>query len=163
MTILIQIIEDEQRVDEFIIFTSVDTWGEQAEYIRNGLEFNRFWDNVNKILEKCSRVNLTMMSTYNALSVPNYDKLIEGVYDLKKQYGSSDRYWNSAVFLDSDIEVQKLKRIYDWHLSRDEKDMTEQRRNFFRFFSEHDRRRNTDFCKVFPELESFYRDCEKLC
>ena len=41
----------------------------------------------------------------------------------------------------SDIEVQKLKRIYDWMLSRDEKDMDEHRRNFYRFFSEHDRRR----------------------
>ena len=41
------------------------------------------------------------MSTYNALSVPNYHKLIEGVYGLKEKYGSSDRYWNSAVFLDS--------------------------------------------------------------
>ena len=60
---------------------------------------------------------------------------------------------------------QKLKRIYDWHLSRDydSEKIQEQRRNFFRFFSEHDRRRGTDFCKVFPELESFYRDCEKLC
>ena len=41
------------------------------------------------------------MSTYNALSVPSYEKLIHGVYDLKRTYGSSDRYWNSAVFLDS--------------------------------------------------------------
>ena len=49
-------IEDEDRVNEFIIFTSVDTWGEQAEYIRNGLEFNRFWDNVNKILTKCTKI-----------------------------------------------------------------------------------------------------------
>ena len=91
-------IEDEDRVNEFIIFTSVDTWGEQAEYIRNGLEFNRIWDNMNKILEKCPRVNLTIMSTYNALSVPNYHKLIEGVYDLKEKYGSSDRYWISSIF-----------------------------------------------------------------
>jgi len=29
-------IEDEERVKETIIFTSVDTWGQQAEYIRNG-------------------------------------------------------------------------------------------------------------------------------
>ena len=97
----IQKIEDEERVREFIVFTSVDTWGKQAEYIRTGLEFNRFWDNVNKILEKCPRVNLTIMSTYNALSVPNYEKLLYGLYDLKKQYGGSDRYWNSAIFLDS--------------------------------------------------------------
>ena len=41
------------------------------------------------------------MSTYNALSVPKYDELIYGIYDLKKEYGSEDRYWNSAVFLDS--------------------------------------------------------------
>ncbi len=29
-------IEDEGRVNEFIVFTSVDAWGAQAEYIRNG-------------------------------------------------------------------------------------------------------------------------------
>ena len=41
------------------------------------------------------------MVTYNALSIPNYHKLIKGVYDLKTQYGSTDRYWNSATFLDT--------------------------------------------------------------
>ena len=49
-------ISDEDRVKEFIIFTSVDTWGKQAEYIRTGLEFNRFWDNLNKILTKCQEL-----------------------------------------------------------------------------------------------------------
>ena len=41
------------------------------------------------------------MVTYNALSIPNYHKLIKGVYDLKTEYGSTDRYWNSATFLDT--------------------------------------------------------------
>ena len=36
------------------------------------------------------------MSTYNVLSVPSYKKLIEGVYQLKEEYSSPDRYWNSA-------------------------------------------------------------------
>jgi organic radical activating enzyme len=195
-------IEDEVRVSEFIIFTSVDTWGEQAEYIRNGLVFNKFWDNVNKILTQCNRVNLTFMSTYNALSVPNYKKLINGLYELKTTYGSTDRYWSSAVFLDSsylrhpehqtveilehkwsnevleqaqlmdflsapvfnnnyigysDVEIQKVKRIYDWMIS--EKNPSRiflQRYNFAKFISEHDRRRGTNFSKVFPELEEFY-------
>ena len=200
-------IEDEDRVNEFIIFTSVDTWGEQAEYIRNGLEFNRIWDNMNKILEKCPRVNLTIMSTYNALSVPNYDKLINGVYDLKEKYGSTDRYWNSAVFLDSsylrypshqtvqilpkkwshnifkqaqladflgvpnydtknigysDIEIQKLKRLYDWMMSANENQLKNQRYSFGKFFQEHDKRRGTDFCKVFPELADSYNDCLEI-
>jgi len=206
----IQKIEEGQKVREFIVFTSVDTWGKQSEYIRTGLEFNRFWDNVNKILEKCPRVNLTIMSTYNALSVPNYEKLLYGLHDLKKQYGGSDRYWNSAVFLDSsylrypqhqtvqilpkewdkailkqaqvadflgvpkfdhkyigysDIEIQKIKRIYDWKVTNwadKDKHVKNYRYNFYKYITEHDRRRNTDFCKTFPELESFYNECSRI-
>ena len=41
-------IEDEDRVNEFIIFTSVDTWGDTSRLYSNGLEFNRFWDNMKK-------------------------------------------------------------------------------------------------------------------
>jgi organic radical activating enzyme len=201
-------IEDEGRVDEFIIFTSVDTWGEQAEYIRNGLVFNKFWDNVNRVLTECSRVNLTFMSTYNALSVPNYKKLINGLYELKTNYGNNDRYWNSAVFLDSsylrypqhqtveildykwanevfkqaqlmdflsapifnnqhigysDVEIQKVKRIYDWMIGEKNPDnIFKQRYNFAKFIDEHDKRRGTDFVKVFPELADFYEFTKTL-
>ena len=203
-------IEDEDRVKELVIFTSVDTWGEQADYIRNGLEFNRFWYNLEKMLDSLDRVVVTIMSTYNALSVPNYTKLIDGVYDIKRKYGSSDRYWNSAVFLDSsylrfpqhqtvqvlptkwnkviyeqaqladfysvpsfekqhygysDIEIQKLKRIWDWKIARwdnKEQQVKEQRYNFGKYFQEHDKRRGTDFCKTFPELADFYRQCLEI-
>jgi len=206
----IQQIEDEERVSEFIIFTSVDTWGKHAEYIRTGLDFNRFWDNCNKILEKCSRVNLTFMSTYNALSVPNYKRFLEGIYQLKKVYGGGDRYWNSAVFLDSsylrwpqhqtvqilpekwdseifqqaqyadylglplyqnkyigfsDIEIQKIKRIYDWKVQNwenKEKQVIIWRYNFYKFFNEHDKRRGTNFKLVFPELADFYDECSRI-
>lgn len=203
-------IEDENRVNEFIIFTSVDTWGEQAEYIRNGLEFNRFWDNMNKILTACPRVNVTVMSTFNALSVPNYKTLVDGIYDLKNTYSSTDRYWVSAVFLDtsylrhplhqtiqvlddkvwgpvlwetvqyvdflgipkfdnrlkgySDVEVQKIKRSYDWMVSKfkDPDKIHRQRRDFGRYFRAHDERRGTDFKKTFPELADFYQHCLTL-
>jgi len=203
-------IEDEDRVNEFIIFTSVDAWGERAEYIRNGLEFNRFWDNLNKILTACPRVNVTIMSTFNALSVSSYKQLVDGVYKLKNEYGSSDRYWVSAVFLDSsylrhplhqtlqileedvwgpvlwdtvlymdylgipkfdhrlvgysDVEVQKIKRSYDWMMSKfkDPEKIHRQRRDFGRFFKEHDRRRGTDFRTVYPEYADFFDWCLTL-
>ena len=91
----------DSKVKEFHVFTSVDTWGPQAEYIRNGLEFNRFWDNMHKILSSCPRVSIGIMSTYNALSVPNYHKLIKGVYDLKKEYPHPGRAWTTPVTLDA--------------------------------------------------------------
>ena len=203
-------IEDEGRVKEFVLFTSVDTWGQQAEYIRDGLEFNRMWDNMNKILTQCPRVNVTIMSTFNAMSVPNYKKLITNVHQIKQEYASLDRYWTSAVFLDtsylrhpahqtvqildedkwgpvlwdavseidylgipkfdhllvgySDVEIQKVKRSYDWMMSKfkDPKKIHVQRRNFGRFFQEHDRRRGTDFKKTFPELADFFDHCLTL-
>ena len=40
--------------------------------------------------------------------------------------------------------------------------MVEQRRNFYRMFSEHDKRRGTDFVKTFPELENFWNMCKEL-
>lgn len=201
-------IEDEGRVKEFILFTSVDTWGDHAEYIRNGLNFNRFWDNVNKILTECPRIIITFMSTYNALSVFKYDKLITEIYNLKEEYGNTDRYWNSATFLDtsylryplhqtikvlpmefsskildqsklavyygtpsfdtkeigySDIEIQKIKRLYDWMVSpQDDENIMKHRYSFYQFFNEHDKRRETDFCKTFPELEEFYNICKTI-
>jgi hypothetical protein len=201
-------IEDEGRVKEIVIFTSTDTWGEQAEYIRTGLEFNRFWNNVNKLLSSLNRTNVTFMSTYNALSVFNYHKLIKEVYSLKETYASTDRYWNSATFLDSsylryplhqtvqvlphqfsnyvkehvklmsyystpsfdhrhigysDVENQKVKRIYDWMISpQDSTQQMKNRYNFYKYFSEHDRRRGTDFVKTFPELEEFYNFCKNI-
>lgn len=206
----IKIIEDRGLVKEFVLFTSVDTWGEHAEYIRDGLEFNRMWNNMNKILTSCPRVNITIMSTFNALSIPSYKKLITNVYDLKQAYASTDRYWVSAVFLDSsylrypshqtiqildektwapvlwesvgemdflgtpkfdekligysDVEIQKIKRAYDWMISKFKKEETvlKQRRNFGRFFQEHDRRRNTNFKNTFPELADFFDYCLTL-
>ena len=148
------------------------------------------------------------MATYNALSVFNYSRLISEVYNLKRIYGNSYRYWNSATFLDtsylrypthqtvkvlphqfsqnildqvklisyqsipsfdsrnigySDIEVQKIKRIYDWMLSpQDTNEQMRNRYNFYQYFSNHDLRRGTNFCKTFPELEEFYHFCKTI-
>jgi sulfatase maturation enzyme AslB (radical SAM superfamily) len=204
----IQAIEEKELVEEFIIFTSVDGYGEQAEYIRNGLNWEQFDKNVNKILSSCKRISITVMSTFNALSVPSYKKLIDYIYALKMKYTSSDRYWNSAVFLDtsylrypkhqtvkvlpeewaikikdaashmdylgipkfehvhvgySDVEIQKVKRTYDWMLTdRNEEELLKQRRDFGVFFKEHDRRRETNFKEVYPELADFYEHTQTI-
>ena len=57
-----------------------------------------------------------------------------------------------------------MKRIADYMKSvGDEEAIKYDRQDFYRFFSEHDRRRGTDFCKTFPELEEFYNKCKELC
>lgn len=92
---------DENRVNEIILFTSVDSWGEQAEYIRHGLVFNQWWDRINILLSEIQPLTIIIMSTYNVLSVPNYSKLIDNVYELKREYHNPYRYYGSSVMLDS--------------------------------------------------------------
>ena len=166
-------LEEENRVSDFVIFTSVDGWGKQAEYGRHGLDFDKFWKNIDKILLKCPTVTIGIMCTYNAFSVLSFDELIKGVYEYKKKYSSMDRAWNTAVSLDtsflrypshqtvqilpkefsenvnqsaelaksleeiyhtthnefgvtygfSEIEIIKIKRIYDWMLSEQDENI----------------------------------------
>ena len=102
----VNIITKEKRVKEFQMFTSVDTWGKDAEYIRNGLVFDKFWDNCNKFLRECPIPSLTFMVTYNALSVFNFDKFIEGVYKLKTEYINKSRIFPSSVCV---IDISYLR------------------------------------------------------
>jgi hypothetical protein len=58
-----------------------------------------------------------------------------------------------------DYEVQRMRRDIAW--MREGTDNVEQKRaDFYRFFSEHDRRRNTNFLDTFPEMKAFWKECE---
>ena len=92
-------------------------------------------------------------------------------YDFKKNIleQSEYAYWLSMPYYSqkyigcSDIEIQKIKRTYDWAISDiDPANLMSAQRDFYKFFSEHDRRRGTNFIKTFPELEEFYNFCKTM-
>lgn len=57
-------------------------------------------------------------------------------------------------------EIVKMKRIAEWmRQPLPEAELLRRRGDFYRFFSEHDQRRETDFVKTFPELTGFWRTC----
>ena len=60
-----------------------------------------------------------------------------------------------------DYEIQKMERnLAVW---RNEKiDLTQEKKNFYAFFNEHDRRRTTRFLNTFPEMEEFWIECQNL-
>jgi len=92
---------DNNKVRELIIFTSVEADGTQAEYTRNGLSYERFWSNIDKILTILPKVTINIMATFNALSVFTYNKLIDRVFEAKKKFANKERYWISAIQLDT--------------------------------------------------------------
>jgi organic radical activating enzyme len=195
---------DNNKVKELIIFTSVEAKDKQAEYVRFGLDYEKFWLNVDKILTKLPKVTINVMATFNALSVFTYSDVIEQTFLMKKKHANDLRYWISAIQLDtsylrwpkhlsvkildkehkelilesakkafyyatpefnydnvgfSDVEVQKIKRIYDYAIANDDTfDVEQNRKDFVAFVDEYDERRGTDFISTFPQLKSLYND-----
>jgi hypothetical protein len=61
-----------------------------------------------------------------------------------------------------DYEVQRMQRALDWMREpQDAVELTTARADFYRFFAEHDRRRNTNFLETFPEMTTFWQECEQ--
>jgi hypothetical protein len=59
-----------------------------------------------------------------------------------------------------DYEVQRLRRDIDWMRAGQQQDHSETKADFYRFFSEHDRRRGTDFLATFPQMRGWWEECE---
>ena len=62
-----------------------------------------------------------------------------------------------------DYEVQRMRRDIDWMKESRNLDsgyVKLQRADFYRFFHEHDQRRQTDFLKTFPEMREFWNECK---
>ena len=59
-----------------------------------------------------------------------------------------------------DYEIHRLDRDIDWMRDASSSNMIKDRANFYNFFSEHDRRRGTNFLKTFPEMKEFWEQCK---
>lgn len=191
---------DGENVEHFMQFVSVDTWGDQAEYIRNGLVFDRLLENIdNYLTEVPGRNSLTIIATYNNLSIVNFRKLLEYILQLREKHSHTyQRVWFDTPILrqpiwqsirilpesyqkihqanidwmkenlmpeDSfvgfkDFEVQRMKRdLMYWENNAIINDKTVMA-DFYRFFNEHDKRRNTNFVDTFPEMKEWWQLCE---
>jgi hypothetical protein len=62
-----------------------------------------------------------------------------------------------------DYEIARLDRDIAWMRDGqklDPKYIVQNKADFYRFFSEHDCRRGTDFLKTFPEMSTWWKECE---
>jgi hypothetical protein len=96
----IKIICEEKKVKQFKIFTSAESYGARAEYIRHGLNYEQWLGNIRRILTEVPGCSFTVMSTYNALSVHGYDKFIQDILNIKLEFGRHDR-GSSPIILDT--------------------------------------------------------------
>jgi organic radical activating enzyme len=83
------IIQDKKAIKEFKLFTSNEAHGKKAEYIRHGLKYDYWYSNVDRILGEIPDSKVTMMCTYNLLSVTSFTDFLKDMFELKVKYGSA--------------------------------------------------------------------------
>jgi organic radical activating enzyme len=83
------IIQDKKAIKEFKMFTSNEAHGKRAEYIRYGLNYDYWYSNVDRILGEIPDSKVTIMSTYNMLSVTSFTGFLNDIFKLKVKYGNA--------------------------------------------------------------------------
>lgn len=105
-------IKSEKKIRSFHLYTSIDTWGPHAEFLRYGLDIKRFVENVETCLTQISSLSLTFMVTYNALSPFKFDQLLEFILDLRKRFPKSEiRIGTSILHNPAFLSAEKFKSM----------------------------------------------------
>jgi organic radical activating enzyme len=193
---------NQDRVEHFMQYVSLDTWGAQAEYLRHGLDFDLVWSRVHEFLEQVPhRSSLTFIITMNNLSVVGLDRLLDNILKLRQQYSQTyQRVWFDTpvlrtpawqsmqllpkpyvhrlekikIWMQDNVETEQTRfhGFKDYEINRLDRDIAwmqspitaeklkKDSADFYRFFSEHDCRRGTDFLKTFPEMTNWWKECE---
>ena len=182
----------QRKIRNFSLYTSIDSWGPEAEYMRTGLDCNHWEQNLKTVLSTGASVGL--MCTFNVLCVTNFKKLLPKVIEWRKEFGKRSisfdtpylkepPHWMINILTEdflpymedtlqfmkdnsewiTDFEYEKFKRVLDFMKENNvsEEKIRNGRRDFYVFFTENDKRLNTNLLEVFPEYTDFYQLCKK--
>ena len=77
----------EDKVFEIEVYTSAEAYGKAAEYIRFGMDYKRWKDNLIHLMSALPNVRVTVMCTYNLLSMPSFKDYILDMGITKTGFG----------------------------------------------------------------------------
>jgi hypothetical protein len=80
-------------VKKFTLFTSVDGWGERAEYGRPGLDFNLFKKRYEEVIA-LGNIRAVIMCTYNIFSITSMGELLKWQAELKAKHNADVSFAN---------------------------------------------------------------------
>jgi organic radical activating enzyme len=95
----LQRLSNSTQLKKFMLYTSADTSGPQAEYIRTGLDYKTWLSNIRKFL-RTTPWNVGVMATFNALSPPSFRKLLTDLAEINREEGRGIDGQGKRVLLD---------------------------------------------------------------
>jgi hypothetical protein len=90
-------LKKENKIGQLSLFTSVDTWGPQSEWVRNGFSMAKWESNIDLYLSSVPGTNIGIMITFCFLSIPKFNLLLDKILELRKRY--PHRIWFDTPYL----------------------------------------------------------------
>jgi organic radical activating enzyme len=87
--IIDKLIEKTKGIKEFHLYTSCEAVGDQAEYIRDGLDYRVWFKNITRILESGNCKGVHVMMTINSLCLFSITDFFDQMLELKSKYGKN--------------------------------------------------------------------------
>ena len=78
-------LKDDKKIKNFKLFSSLDSWGPRAEYIRTGLKLDLWEKNLNHYIS-ITNAPVSIMCTFNILSVTSFTQFLQKILDWRTQY-----------------------------------------------------------------------------
>ena len=75
----------------FWLYVSLDSVGDQAEYIRTGLDYTQLLSNTRLFLKETRYTTVSFINTFNLLSIPRLKEYLQLILDLRKEFGGASQ------------------------------------------------------------------------
>ena len=72
-------------IKKFKLFSSMETWGKRAEYLRTGLDLD-IWERNQDIYVRGVQSHISHMNTYNILTVTSYKEFLQKILEWRAMY-----------------------------------------------------------------------------
>jgi hypothetical protein len=179
-----QLAECSNNLHQINIIGSIDCWGDQAEYVRQGLDLSWFEQNFEYILYNTNFI-LNINSTLGPLTIPTMPVLVEKINTWSKHrtvYWSLMKTGGSPFFHPTIFGPKLLELGYQQAIDKFNALGDPDKENYKEYFKgialemqhsqpdyqlqkqlktyllELDRRRNTDYTKTFPTIAELLKD-----
>jgi len=83
-----RIVDAREWLPSLDVYTSAESIGAQQDYVRDGMDFDLWWDNIRMLHE--AKIDTHCMMTVNALSLNSLPDLIEKILQQRKEYNTRD-------------------------------------------------------------------------
>lgn len=91
----------------FWLYISLDSVGQQAEYIRYGLNYEVMLKNVRRFLDETKFTTVSFINTFNLLSIPGLKEFLQLILDLRKEFGGSNQQEQEIPINPTDFEQRR--------------------------------------------------------